>query len=283
MTRSQKLGLFLAVLLSSVLLPLALPNEFMGGAIRLLGLQPDESFFWGNAVLGIICIAPVFYAIARAPTFGFASLLGLLFGGVSTALSNYWLMFFQGYSVWTYGGTVIGYMGYNALLFPFLQGPLPPKPAVSSVPPGHGLVRLRVLQVGRVSRLSVGPHRLPVGGFLPLVQFVDTTGVWGLSFLMALVNALVAEYALARDRPHFYRQGAFVLVLVACALVYGYYRIDRPIPYAKTASLLLVQQNSDPWDEGQANDDSLKVNLDLTAEGVRQHPRPTWPSGARAR
>ncbi len=117
-----RLRLLLLVLASSVLLPLALPSEFFGATIRLLGLTPDESFFWGNAVLGFVCIAPVFYAVSRAPTFGFASILGLIFGGVSTALANYWLMFFQGYTIWTMGGTVLGYMGYNALLFPFLRG-----------------------------------------------------------------------------------------------------------------------------------------------------------------
>jgi apolipoprotein N-acyltransferase len=266
----QKVGLFLGVLLSSVLLPLALPNEFLGGAIRMLGLQPGEGVFWGNAVLGVICIAPVFYAVTLAPTFGFASLLGLVFGGVSTALSNYWLSFFQGYSVWTYGGTVLGYMGYNAILFPFLRG-------LARMSPRHRPFLLAIGWCVYEYFKSVGflgyPWELvayPVGGILPLIQFVDITGVWGLSFLMALVNSLVAEYALTRDRQHFFRQGAFALLLVACVLGYGFYRINTPIPSAATASVLLVQQNADPWNEGQGNDGSLKVNIDLTAEGVQK-------------
>jgi apolipoprotein N-acyltransferase len=270
MVPRQKFGLFLGVLLSSLLLPLALPNEFMGGAIRMLGLQPQEGVFWGNAVLGLICIAPVFYAIARAPSFGFASLLGLLFGGVSTALSNYWLSFFQGYSVWTYGGTVIGYMGYNALLFPFLRG-------LTRLSSRHRPFLLAIGWCAYEYFKSVGflgyPWGLvayPVGSFLPLVQFVDITGVWGLSFLMALVNSLVAEYALAGRTLHFLRQGAFAVVLVAAALVYGSVRMALPIHHETTASLLLVQQNADPWNEGQANDASLQVNIDLTAEGARQ-------------
>jgi apolipoprotein N-acyltransferase len=59
-------------------------------------------------------------------------------------------------------------------------------------------------------------------------------------------------------------------VLVACALGYGWFRLAQPIPHESTASILIVQQNSDPWDAGRANDDSLKANLDLTAEGVRK-------------
>ena len=281
--RLPRLRLMILALLSSLLLPLALPNEFMGGAIRILGLHPDQSFFWGNAILGLVCLAPVLYAISVAPTFGFASLLGLVFGGISTALSNYWLMFFQGYSFWTFGGPIIGYMGYNALLFPFLRG-------LARV--GAGRFRPFLLALGWMVYeyfKSVGffgyPWGLiayPLGGFLPLIQIVDTTGIWGLSFLMTLVNALLAEYALQAPslqhpswRAHaFVRQAAFAVVLVACVLGYGLIRLAIPIPSRSTASLLLVEQNSDPWDQGNPSNNSLKANLDLTAEGVRASATP---------
>ena len=260
--------LVLLVLLSSVLFPLALPSEYFGAAIRVLGLSPDESFYWGNAILGLVCIAPVFYAVSRAPTFGFASILGLIFGGISTALSNYWLMFFQGYTVWTMGGTVLGYMGLNSLLFPFLRG-------FSLLSRRYRPFLLALAWCAYEYFKSIGflgyPWGLiayPVGGFLPLVQFVDVTGVWGLSFLMALVNALVAEAALADRRLHYFRQVAFGFVLVACALVYGAFRLSIPIPAETQASLLLVQQNANPWDEGRANTASVHVNQDLTLQGI---------------
>jgi len=267
--RKKRLHLLLLVLLSSVLFPLALPNEFFGAAIRLLGLQPDESFYWGNAILGLICIAPVFYAVSRAPTFGFASILGLIFGAISTGLSNYWLIFFQGYSVWTFGAPLVGYTAVNALVFPFLRG-------FSRISGRFRPFLLAIAWAGYEYFKSVGfsgyPWGLiayPMGGFLPLIQFVDTTGIWGLSFLMALVNALIAEYALAGHRILYFRQAAFGLFLVVCVLGYGTYRLARPIPHAATASLLLVQQNTDPWDEGSANNDSLRTNVDLTLRGLQ--------------
>jgi apolipoprotein N-acyltransferase len=95
--------LLVLALLSGVLLPLALPSEYFGWLIGAFGIKPDESFYWGNAVLGLVAIAPVLFAVCHAPSFGFASLLGVVFGGVSTALANFWLMFFQGYSIWTMG------------------------------------------------------------------------------------------------------------------------------------------------------------------------------------
>ena len=264
-----KLQLLLLVLLSSVLFPLALPSEFFGSAIKLLGGRPDESFYWGNAILGLICIAPAFYAVSRAPTFGYASLLGLVFGAISTGLSNYWLIFFQGYSVWTFGAPLVGYTAVNALVFPFLRG-------FSRISGRFRPFLLAIAWTVYEYFKSVGfsgyPWGLiayPMGRFLPLIQFVDTTGIWGLSFLMALVNALVAEYALTGHRIFYFRQAAFGLFLVACVLGYGAYKLARPIPHASTASLLLVQQNTDPWDEGSANNDSLRVNVDLTLKGIQ--------------
>jgi apolipoprotein N-acyltransferase len=272
MTAKRRLWLLLLTLISAVLLPLALPNEFVGGAIRLLGLSPDESFFWGNAVIGLVCIAPVFFAVSLAPSFGFASLLGVVFGGVSTALTSFWLMFFQGFSVWTYGGTILGYVGYNALLFPFLRG-------FARIGGRFRPFLLAAAWCGYEFFKSIGflgyPWGLiayPMGSFLPIVQFVDVTGVWGLSFLMALVNAMVAECALVGWRPHFRRQAAFLVVLVTCVLIYGVVRLSQPIPQKADATLLLVQQNMDPWEGGSNVRKSLQVNLDLTAKGIASTP-----------
>ena len=274
MRPARKSTLFLLVLASSVLLPLALPNDLFAGFARFLGLKPGESLFWGDSVLGLVAIAPVFYAVSRAPSFRFASLLGAVFGAVSTAISSFWLMYFQGFSVWTYGGTILGYTGYNSLLFPFL---------LAFSRKGD---RFRPLLLAAAWTLyeyfkSVGflgyPWGLishPVGGFLPLIQVVDVTGVLGLSFLMALINALVAEYALVGPRRLYVRQAAFGLFLVVCVLGYGVYRLATPIPHATTASLLLVQQNMNPWNEGQGKEESFQANAALTLSAIRSMPKP---------
>jgi apolipoprotein N-acyltransferase len=275
MSTAFKWRLVLLTLLSSVLLPLALPNEFIGGIARFLGLKPDESFFWGNALVGLVCIAPVFYAICRAPSFKVASRLGVLFGGISTALSSFWLMFFQGFSAWTYGGTALGYMGYNALLFPFLLG-------LSRLSPRYRPFLLAVGWTIYEYFKSIGflgyPWGLvayPVGNVLPLIQFVDITGVWGLSLLMSLVNAMVAEYAITGWRPQFRRQAVFVVFLVACAFGYGAWRMAAPIPAESSAEMVLVQQNTDPWGGGggKGTQSSLEVNVNLTVEAVNSLPR----------
>ena len=184
-------------------------------------------------------------------------------------------MFFQGFSVWTYGGTILGYMGVNALLFPFLRGLSRLSPRCRPFLLAIGWTVYEYFKSIGFFGYPWGLVAYPVGNVLPLIQFVDITGVWGLSLLMALINALVAEYALAGRRLLFRRQGAFVVFLIACAFGYGVWRLATPIPAASTADLVLVQQNVDPWggENGKGTEDSLDVNVNLTAEAVHSLPR----------
>jgi apolipoprotein N-acyltransferase len=264
--------LFGLVLLAGVLLPLALPNEI---------------FRNGNPALGPFCIAPLFIAVSLAPTFGAAALLGVVFGAVSTALSSFWLMFFQDFSIWTYGGTILGYAAYNALLFAFLLG-------FSRVARRYRPFVFAMAWALYEYFKSVGflgyPWGLvayPVSDFLPLVQFIDTTGIWGLSFLAALANTLVAEWAmyarnLAPPLPAVSRRGppraawrsvlardaVFVGIVLVFVLGYGFLRLGQPEPAGRTANLLLVQQNLDPWESGKARAGGTKINQDLTFQGL---------------
>ncbi len=273
--------LFSLTLASSILLPLALPNAI---------------FPYGNSALGFACLAPVFVAVTLAPSFGVASMLGVVFGAVSTGLANFWLMFFQGYSIWTYGGTVLGYVGYNALLFPFLRGFAALRPRYRPfLLAGAWAVYEYLKSVGFLG-YPWGLVAYPAWDILPLIQFVDITGVWGLSLLMALVNALVAEAAIIvrgwdeaampslqwllmrfgkrrRLSPRsalLLGQALFGCVLLALAFGYGAFRLSVPIPAERTVRLLLVQQNIDPWTESGARSDSTRINQDLTIEGLRK-------------
>jgi apolipoprotein N-acyltransferase len=268
------------VLLSSILLPFALPNEILPG---------------GSPVIGLACIAPVFIAVTLAPSFGFASLMGVVFGAVSTGLANFWLMFFQDYTVWTFGGVVLGYIGYNSLLFPFLRGFARLKPRYRPLIIATAWAFYEYLKSIGFLGYPYGLVAYPVGDILPVIQFVDVTGVWGLSFLMAFVNALVAEGVLLAYRAAppwndlsdrigapgagkgvisaawssmFFRQAVFGVFLVALVLGYGACRLSTPIPRGATADMLLVQQNINPWSAAGAVRQSTRINIDLTEKAL---------------
>ena len=60
---------------------------------------------------------------------------------------------------------------------------------------------------------------------LPVIQFADLTGVYGVSFLIVLVNAAIA--AVIADRERYIPLAACVVVLAA-VLGYGYHRLHAP-------------------------------------------------------
>ena len=250
-TAATRRDVIVLPLLAAALLALALPNE-------LLPL--------GSPVFGVVALAPLLLAIYRSKSAGQAAAMGALFGAVSTVLTSFWLLFFQSFSVWTLGGVTLAYVGFNALLAPFLR-------AASRVPVAYRPFAIACTWALYEYLKSVGflgyPWGLiayPVHGILPLVQIVEVTGVWGLSLLMALVNALAAEWlaggdAPSPDRPRRWpptalwrlpvlRSTVLGATLVVGALIYGWIALARPLDRVATADLALIQHNSNPWESG---------------------------------
>jgi len=123
----------------------------------------------------------------------------------------------------------------------------------------------------------------PVHTILPLIQFVDVTGLWGLSFLMAYINSVGAEI-IDQFFPLFlnkktslpfnkyiytpWKNYTFVLAaLLLAVLSYGTVRLLIPIPLEKEFDILLIQQNRDPWERGMRTA-SIATARKLTLQGV---------------
>jgi len=256
---------------SALLFALALPNE----------LTP-----WGSPLAGLLCIAPFLVAVGLCRSPRSAALVGALFGALSTALSSFWLVFFQEFAIWTLGGVVLAYAGFNALLAAVLHG-------VARVGgPRYRPFLMSATWVVYEYLKSTGflgyPWGLvayPVHGILPLVQIADVAGVWGVSLLVALVNAVLAE-GLARIAADggggalggvrsrlqgWSGQLVLVAVLVAASAAYGVLRLSAPeAPEADTRelSLLLVQQNTNPWEP--FDEIGILANQRLSDEAVRE-------------
>jgi apolipoprotein N-acyltransferase len=249
-------------LLSAILLPLALPNEI---------------FLWGAFLLGLIALVPAFIAVYQCKHWKDAARLGVLFGAVSTALGSYWLAFFGEFAVWTIGGPIVGYMGYNYILFGFLHFTIHHKSS------WYRPLRVAVLWTGYEYFKSVGflgyPWGLiayPLSNWYALAQSAELFGVWGLSFLGAYINAGIAEYFISRESsirtsverifPGPHALAALLLVLISAG--FGYYQLQR-ITVEEEFDLLVVQQNIDSWAPG-AFSDALQRAQDLTIRGLEE-------------
>ncbi|MFP4363948.1 MAG: apolipoprotein N-acyltransferase [Spirochaetia bacterium] len=252
-------------LLSGIIFPLSLPNEL---------------FLFGHPGLGIICLVPYIIALIHTSKFKEATLLGVLFGAVSTLLSSYWLVAFGDFSIWTLGGTTLGYMLYNAMLSPFLLFVLRSKPQVRPFLFALLWASYEFLKSSGYLAYPWGLIVYPINTILPLMQIADITGPWGISFLMAFTNALTAEAILLLKekgavtrgllKTYFARSAAFWLIIVSAILLYGGFRLNMEYRNEGTLRIVLVQQNIDPWQTGMREDTSLETGVRLSQEGLEQ-------------
>ena len=248
---------------------------------------PNEVFLEGFWPLGFICLAPFFLALRGAPSPRRAALSGAVFGAASHALTSYWLFFYKGFAFWTLGTTTIAYgivfaaVGlYGSSL---VRGtPAAYRPAVLAV----GWAALEYLKsVGFLGYpWGLVPYSLTAAPIF--LQVADTTGVYGLSFLLAYASATLAEACrmpgAAETQPHApatdsgrrspsaeARNAAFAAFLLALTLGYGALALSTDIPRKASIRATLVQQNTDPWVAGEQV--ALESNIRLASEALEQN------------
>ncbi len=114
---------------------------------------------------------------------------------------------------------------------------------------------------------------------LPVVQIADITGVYGVSFLIVLVNAALAEFILDRKRYL-----GLISVLVALMLVLGYGFVKLRTPVRKGGLRVSVVQGNieqdKKWDPAFQGE-TLEAYRQLTRKALRDQPDLViWPETA---
>ncbi|TRZ49641.1 apolipoprotein N-acyltransferase, partial [bacterium] len=121
---------------------------------------------------------------------------------------------------------------------------------------------------------------------LPVIQIADITGVWGVSFLVMLVNAAV--YSVLGSRFSVLRKKQIFLLSLSCvllSLIYGYYRIYRtPNTEHRTPIKISVIQANIPqemkWD-ARVKDFIFGEYFALTRQAAADKPDLIiWPEAA---
>ena len=258
---------------------------------------PNELFLYGNPLFGCFCLVPFFLTVYLSPSRRYASLMGLLFGVLTTLFSYYWLAYFQEFSVWTITGTTLGYAVYYALLAPFLyrfrEAPAAYRPALFAA----AFTVFEYFKAMGYLGFPWGLMAYPFAGLIPFIQIADITGVWGVSFIVLLLQATITEAVYAggfgfsssavrhRIRGFFGKlritrpaspltaQAAVSVSLIVLAVIYGSYRLNAGIPITKNARMIMVQQNIDSWVGGNEVE-SLVRGQRLTREGMRRSGSP---------
>ncbi len=160
---------------------------------------PNEVFPYGVPWLSLLALAPFFVALVRTERLRDAALLGAVFGALSTVLSNYWLANFGEFAVWTIGGPTVGYIVYNSILAPVLRRladfPTHLRPFVLAA----AWTAYEYLKSIGFLGYPWGLAGYPLSDYPALIQHVEITGAWALSFVAVAANTILAELILSAD------------------------------------------------------------------------------------
>ncbi|MBN2875213.1 MAG: apolipoprotein N-acyltransferase [Spirochaetales bacterium] len=264
----------------------------------LLSLSlPNELYSWGNPALGLIALTPLFIAFTMTSSYKEAFIVGALFGGLAHGLSSYWLWFFNDFRFWTLGTSSIAYMIVYGFLGLYLRG----------VTSRTGLARPLVFALawvvfewGKSSGFLGYPWGLVAYSWntvLPVVQIAESTGVYGISLVLAWFSAATGELLTqppsalqigsaersptgrlrsvlpARPQTDTGRlllaggQIVTAVVLLIALTGYGSVALRRPRVQRGMFTAVLVQQNIDPWEGTEAG--NLATSIRLAREAMQ--------------
>ncbi len=277
----------------------------IAAAVLFAVALPNEVFPYGVPWLSLLALTPFFVALIRTRRLRDAALLGAVFGGISTALSNYWLANFGEFAIWTIGGPTIGYILYNAILAPFLRrladSPRHLRPFVLAA----AWTAYEYLKSIGFLGYPWGLAGYPLSDYPLLLQHAEITGVWALSFVAVAANTILAELVIATDEAlapqpigpaeHGIRFGtisallaaprrqlpaaatarfhapaavAVVAAIVVFMSAFGVHRLRTEYPKLAEIDMVLVQQNTDSWERG-AEERGIRRAQELTRAGIQ--------------
>ncbi len=236
-----------------------LPTGFMivvSGGLLTLSFPPFLYYFfvW-------VALVPLFFALERETGFKNGFVIGFLFGVVHVATTMYWIYVsvhrYGGLPVWGSGALTLSlifylsiYWGLAGLSFSFLKNVkrLWLFPFV--------MVLIEYVKGIPLIRFPWGGVEMALPPTLPISQIVDVFGVYGLGFMITLVNFLIFQAIrdLQEKRTLLVFREVFLLVLifVGCQ-AYGTLRIKqvaREMQGWKKLRVCVVQPDinqSDKW------------------------------------
>lgn len=263
----------------------------IGGILMALSF-PKAGFF----VLAWICLVPLLFAIrGKAPAK--ASLLGLLYGLAAYIGILYWTV----YPVSVYGGISIAlavlfmlllvsyialYLGLFAAFIAWTRERMGLSVFVSAPVSFVFLEYLRAYFITGFPWGLIGQSQMP---WLTIMQVLDITGVYGVSFAVVAVNAaifLVIERIARRSARFPAREAAVSAVLVALLVIYGVFAIRREQAIMRTGTpveVALVQPNirQDLKWNPRFQEESMEIYEEMTLGSAPYDPALiVWPETA---
>ncbi|MBO6101579.1 MAG: hypothetical protein J6P07_09690, partial [Spirochaetaceae bacterium] len=211
-------------------------------ALLLSAGIPNEILYLGSPFLGLFALVPFYLALRSARTFRRAGLLTGLHFGLMQLLSSFWLGTFKDCAIFTVGGPTIAYAIEGLIYGRFFHAALnfldcsPEEAALQDASfRGAGKTLKRIFFFAAIYSIwewvkSVGFLAYPWGTLIMtsfqsklLIQIVDITGTWAISFLWSLFAATLAEgivlYSIYQPRLNYLvKRMYFCIVMITFSL-----------------------------------------------------------------
>lgn len=268
--------------LSTVLIALSIPNEFLR---------------FGSPLIGLFALYPFYIAISRCKSYKEAFILCFIHGSVAHLLSSFWLGNFPGFAIFTLGASDLGtgfFEGFFALgyYFPVLFA-LKSKKLGFHSGKNHFEVPFRIFWFSSIYVIweyckSTGFLAYPWGTISMtaykwklITQIADITGVYGVTFLFALFSAILGEGTLLLGElsnscagktifSSYKRTCAAALALFTVTVFYGAYRLLEKRNPVKFMNTILVQQNRTPI--RKLEEENILLSQKITREKLSEYP-----------
>lgn len=271
-------------------------------ALLLSAGIPNEILHLGSPILGLFSLVPFYLALRSAKTFKKSGLLTGLHFGLMQLLSSFWLGNFKDFAIFTLGAPTIAYalIGYVFGLlfhgaFTFLEYTEGEAELQDLSFRAAGKTLKRVFFFTAIYSIwewtkSVGFLAYPWGTLIMtsfqspmLIQIVDITGTWGISFLWSLFAATFAEginlFSIYQPRLNFRIKRMYISIalitfsLFAASFIYGLIQYNKPRTITKTADIAVIQHNTDSWFE-EGDSPSVIAAEKITEKALKENKKP---------
>ena len=260
---------------------------------------PNELYHFGSSLPGFLCFIPLYYVFFKSNSRLKTALMYSFFVCLTHLFSSFWLVHFQDFAIFTLGASTVAYF---FLAFPFgVFFHHIFSHARIEIRPFLFALTITLWEYFKSSGFLAYPWGVIAMTTLELkhfIQMADVTGVWGISYVMALIGAIESETLLSifgltdglkknatkcniqsgiilyseqrKPKRPLIIPLFFTIFLILIINIYGFFSLNKQEEPIKNLSLLLVQQNADPWYDSL--DKSIGIGQKLTREGLRQHP-----------
>lgn len=287
--------------------------SFFSGAL-LAAAIPNEVFLFGCPFITIFALIPYYYVLKHAKSFKFAFIYGAVQALITHLISSFWLAYFKDYAIFTLGASAFGTACIGGFFALFMYLPYADIKSRTDLNENSLLINwknsvsFRILYFASLYTLyewgkSSGFLGYPWGTVSSamfkwpiLMQISAITGVYGITFIICIFNALICEIGLAfwdnnsfksKLTKYVYLRQFYIFVyfLMIPVLLYGIYEYGITRKPVKTLNTILVQQNSDPWKQISDRENIIlsekltKNQIDKLKENNQKAELVVWSEG----